>query len=259
MTEHYGAAPNPIDPEDITSVLAGELRDALENRLQAEAADPEGRIEEIVDEAIGRVAEAHILERLSQLTPQEFAELYERTQGPSALTPHLDSLLEIREAQLAREARLSRISYEVSASGRLPLAEVPAATVLTVGLFDPARPDMAAHRHSGDPSVRPLHRVLQVRLDDPETGVASVLTDRWVGPRWAQQDQPEVFSSHSRIEIGTIARNEAGEPGLTANISLHAPVSYKSEATGEVVTPPQIVGFIETSDGEMLMDGPSSR
>jgi hypothetical protein len=205
----------------------------------------------LFDEALRVVLERMLGDRLAELTPAEFAAAYRSVHRDASFAEALERLAELQRRDIDRRIRLERMAQEARVSGRLLLAELGAGEVITIGLFDPARPDLAAKRCTDNQQVRPLHRVLQVRIVDPARGEVEVLRDTWTGPVWAEQLRTTAADSHSRGVLGTAP--DADAP-ITPALSLHAPLTFRPSA-GAPVSPPQIVGYVETLDQTRLLDG----
>ena len=60
----------------------------------------------------------------------------------------------------------------------------------------------------------------------------------------------------STARIGT---QLAGSSELLPEITLHAPIVFELDGRGTVLTPPQIVGYVCTLDGRLLLDAPDGR
>lgn len=233
--------------------LAEQLKRSIDDQLT----DPDFRegftqLDTVVNNALQTVAERQIEDAVDQLSPQQFAELYLRVRGDEALAEHLDQLKAVHTALLAREALLAAMSAEAKISGKLRLENVPAEEVLSFGLFDADHPDLAGKAHADNGQVRPLHRILQVRLLNPEQGEAEVLNDTWFGPIWAEHKQSPLSTPHTLVTVGSRFLSQQGET-LEPTISLKAPMTIKQPDS--VLSPPQIVGYVETLDHRLLLNG----
>jgi hypothetical protein len=229
------------------------LRDIVYSQLRPDDRARHGTSDEpVFDEALRAVMERFIADNLRALTPGEFVAAYRSVNDDQHLAESLDALADVHGHAIAREIRFARLRQEASISGRLRLRDLTPDEVLTIGLFDPHRPELAARRHVDDQQYRPLHRVLQVRTVAPDRGAVELLRDTWSGPPWASTMRTRLVESLSHVRIGTLApSDDAAE--LRAELSLHAPVTIVLESGG-LVQPPQIVGYVETLDRQVLLD-----
>jgi len=200
----------------------------------------------LFDHALRVVLERMVGDRLAALTPGEFAAAYRTVNGDPALAEALERLAELQRADVARRTKLTRMHHEARVCGRLLLSELDAGETITVGLFDPRRPELAAKRFAPNVEVRPLHRELQVRVTGPASGEVEVIRDSWVGPIWA--DELRTPSAEP------FARGQLTSAGGAAEITVRAPITLTLTG-GVALRPPQIVGFVETLDGTLLLDG----
>jgi hypothetical protein len=205
----------------------------------------------LFDEALRMVLERMLGDRLAELTPAEFAAAYRSVNGDAAFAEALERLADLQRRDIERRTRLERMAQQARVSGRLLLGELEAGEVVTIGLFDPARPDLAAKRFSDNVQVRPLHRVLQARIVDPASGAAEIVRDTWVGPVWAERLRTAPADPHGRGLLGTAPDADAA---LTPELSLHAPLTFRP-SSGAELRPPQIVGYVETLAHTLLLDG----
>jgi hypothetical protein len=241
--------------QDTASLVpyARQLRDLVYRRLYPDGSTDLGAVsaDAMFDEALRTVLERMISDRLAALTPAEFAAAYRAVCGDAALADALDGLAALHEQDLARETRLLRMRREALVSGRLILAELSTGEVLTIGLFDPDRPRLAAKRFSENQEIRPLHRVLRVRLTEPAVGRCEVVNDTWTGALWSRHLQTPLVAPLTPGVVGTQTPDAPIRPELT----LHAPLVFAPDS-GEVVRPPQLVGYVETLDGQVVLDAP---
>lgn len=253
--KHEQQPQQPSAPDNVQALLP--LAEQLQRSIDDQLASPdfqEGftQLDTVVNKALQAVAERHIEDAIDQLSPQQFAELYLRVRGDEALAEHLHRLQEIHTELLAREARLATMGREARISGKLRLEHVPADEVLSFGLFDPDHPDLATKSQIDNGRIRPLHRVLQVRLLDPAQGEAEVLNDTWVGPIWAEDKKSPLATPHTLVRLGSRFLNREGET-LDPTVSLKSPLTIQQP--DNVLTPPQIVGYVETLDHQLLLNG----
>ena len=245
-----GLPPHDAVDRDVESLLpyAELLRDLVDRRLYpsggAELAAPSD--DALFDQALRVVLERMVGDRLAALTPAEFAAAYRSVQGDAAFAEALDRLADLQRADVARRTKLARMQHEARVCGRLLLAELDRDETITVGLFDPRRPELAAKRFAANTEVRPLHRELRLRLIDPAAGGVEIVRDTWVGPIWAEELRTPAAEplATGRLAVGT------GAPEIT----VHAPVTLALD-DGRTLQPPQIVGFVEALDGTLLLDG----
>jgi len=207
----------------------------------------------LFDQALRVALERMVADRLAALTPAEFAAAYRSVQGDPAFADALERLADQQRAEVARRTALLRMQHEAQVSGRVRLAELDAGETINIGLFDPRRPDLAARRFAGNAEVRPLHRELRVRLVKPAEGEVQVVRDSWVGPIWAEELRSPQAEPMARGRLSC---------GSAPEITAHAPIEFEPRAgsSPEVtrqpsLRPPQIVGYVETLDGTLLLDG----
>jgi hypothetical protein len=205
----------------------------------------------LFDEALRAVLERMVGDRLAELTPAEFAAAYRSVNGDAAFTEALERLADVQRRDIERRTRLERMAQEARVSGRLLLGELGEGELITIGLFDPARPELAARRFSDNLQVRPLHRVLQARIVDPARGEVEILRDTWSGPVWAERLRTPPAEAHARGLLGSAPDPDAS---VAPELSLHAPLTFRP-SSGEQLRPPQIVGYVETLDHTTLLDG----
>jgi hypothetical protein len=239
---------NPDDRRDSLLPLAELLRDAVDRHFSTDAIHTPSSLDAVFDRAFADIAPDLIKSRLSELAPQEFAEVYVRILGSEALTALLDELAATKTAQLAREARLQAIRHETRTTGMLKLERLDPNEMIRIGLFDAATPHLAAKRYADNPEHRPLQRIIALRALEPAIGHIEVLHDTWVGPVWANSQKTPPLPPHSRGAIGSYTGN-----ALLPNLSLHTPLTYQA-AGSEPVTLPQIIGYIESNDSTLLLD-----
>lgn len=207
----------------------------------------------LFDEALRAVLERMIGDRLAALTPEQFAAAYRSINGDDAFTAALDRLAEVLRRDVERRTRAERMAYEARVSGRVLLGELTPGEVLTIGLFDPDRPDLAARRYRDEQLVRPLHRELQVRLLDPAAGEVEVVRETWTGPIWAERLRSPGAEPLTRGRLGCAPAGDPAAP-VAAELTLHAPLTFRPDA-GPALSPPQIIGYVETLDRTVLLDG----
>jgi len=230
------------------------LRDIMYRRLY-----PDGDVdliapstEAVFDRALHTAMERMIMDKLDALAPAEFAQAYRSVNGDEALAAALDQLAEQRRQDVVRQTQLARMQRESRISGRLKLGELNVGEVLTLGLFDPGRPDLAARRFRDNQQVRPLHRILQVRLLDPEDGEVEVVHDTWTGAPWSQHLRSPLAKPLSRGLLGTRSAIDHNDP-IRPELTIHAPVVLQLNNDVELC-PPQILGYAESLDRTVLLD-----
>ena len=246
----------PVD-EDVASLLplAEILRDAVYRRLY-----PSGQTEltipsedNMFEVGMRAVMERLIEQKLEALTPTEFAEAYGRIFGNEALSTKLNELKTIQQQALERELELAKIGVEAKKAGRLRLTSLPSDEVLTIGLYDPGHPELASKSQVENIQKRPLHRIIQCRLLDPKQGEAEILHDTWYGAAWSDSLRAPLIEPLSRGRLGS-RRVSQPEEKLQPVISIHAPIVFHT-MQDELFTPAQIVGFVETLDHTLLLNG----
>jgi len=244
-----GLPPSKEVARDVESLLpyAELLRDLVDRRLYpqggADLSVPSD--DALFDQALRIVLERMVADRLAALTPAEFAAAYRSVQGDPAFARALERLADQQRAEIARRTALARMQHEARVSGRLLLAELEEGETITVALFDPQHPELAARRFAGNSEIRPLHRELRVRVLRPATGEVEVVRDTWLGPIWAEQLRTPLAEPLTRGQLGC---------GAAPELTVHAPVEFVPEV-GPVLRPPQILGYVETLDGTLLLDG----
>lgn len=208
----------------------------------------------LFDDALRTVLERMLTDRLAALSPADFATAYRSVNGDPAFADALERIAAMQRADVERQERLARMRHEATVCGRLRLAELAAGEVIIVALFDPAQPRLAAKRFAGNQEVRPLHRLLQVRMVTPATGEVEVVQDTWTGAIWSQALQTPRAEPLTRGRLGT---RPASDPAaaIAPELTVHAPIVLALH-DGQVLTPPQIVGYVETLDRRLLLDAP---
>lgn len=73
------------------------------------------------------------------------------------------------------------------------------------------------------------------------------------GAVWSEQLRTPLVPPLVRGTLGT-----AAEDGVAPELTVHAPITFCPE-TGDPVRPPQLVGFVHTLDGTVLLDGDPPR
>jgi len=244
-----GLPPSEEVARDVEALLpyAELLRDLVDRRLYPQAGTDltAPSDDALFDQALRIVLERMLADRLAALTPAEFAAAYRSVQGDPAFLRALERLADQQRADIARRTALARMQREARVSGRLLLAELEEGETITVGLFDPRHPELAARRFAANAETRPLHRELRVRVVTPAGGEVEVVRDTWVGPIWAEQLRTPLAEPLTRGRLGC---------GAAAELTVHAPIEFTPQ-DGAVLRPPQIVGYVETLDGTLLLDG----
>lgn len=252
-----GLPPYETLDQDTASLLpyARLLRDLVYRRLYPDGTTSLDAVsnDRMFDDALRAVLEKMIDDRLRSLTPAELAAAYRAVNGDAALAEALERLAAVQRHDIERRTRLARMQQEAVVSGRLLLGELDPGEVLRIGLFDPERPRLAAKRFSDNQEVRPLHRVLQVRLTEPAGGRCEIINDSWTGAVWSQHLRTPALAALTPGTLGTPA--PSGEP-TRPELTLHAPIAFAPDSGDAVVLPPQIVGYVETHDGRLLLDAP---
>jgi hypothetical protein len=226
--------------------LAKALRDAIDRRVDAQREEPASPIDEVIDAAFIEVVQPLIAGRLESLSPADFAALYGRVMGNEALAAELEKIRAVKQAALEREARLTEIGYEALKSGMLRLSKLSVHEIIEVGLFDASLPQFASRQFAGNIEHRALHRVIGLRLIEPQRGRVQVLHDTWVGPTWAQSQRGEPLPPHARAVIGI-----PGDDDIEPVLSARAPLAYR--ISDERMMPSQLVGYVELGTGEVLL------
>lgn len=246
----------PMD-EDVASLLpmAEMLRDAVYRRLyptgQTELTLPS--VDNMFDRAMSAVMERLIELKLDDLTPLEFAEAYTKVQGDEALITRLNEVKAVRQKELERTAELAKIHFEAKTAGRLRLAALPVDEVVSIGLYDSDHPELASKEQAQNIKSRPLHRIIQCRLINPEEGKAEILHDTWYGAVWSDAVRGPGIEPLSKGTLGSRRVTLPDEP-IVPIINIHAPILFRSEQD-ELFAPPQIVGYVETLDHTLLLNG----
>ena len=220
--------------------LAAELENAIGARLRGEEVPTSASIEHAFEQAFAEVAHGLIAARLAELPPEEFAQLYVRVLGSEALRAQLDELAAITTERLQRQVLLQRIGQQAQTSGTLDLKLLKPDEIIKIGLFDPGLPQYANKGYAKDQKYRPLHRIVAARTTLPAEGKVEVLYDNWVGPVWADEQRTPSLPAMSQGSLGE-------------RLSIHVPLVYQMQ--DQELRPPQIIGYVETNDGTVLLDG----
>jgi len=248
---------NAVPDDESLTGYAKLLRDIVHTHLYPDPSTGSPSDEPVFDEALRAVMERMIADNLRALRPAEFVAAYRSTNANTNadLAASLDALADVHVNAVAREIQFAALRQQCSISGRLRLRDVAVDEVLTIGLFDPHRPDLAAHQHRDDEQFRPLHRVVQVRtLGADGRAAVELLRDSWIAPPWANAWRTQLVEPLTRVSLGTLSPAE--DPSqVRAELSLHAPLTIVLP-TGAVIAPPQIVGYVETLDRQVLLDAP---
>ncbi len=244
--------PTPTDilPDETTLEMAQSIHDYITARLQDET-QPDDNLDAVFTEAFVRVSEPLIAERLSELSPVEFAALYAQIVGNDELAHHLQHSFDLRKMELANENYRRSIDMDVKTWGFLDVGKLAVDETIQIGLFDAKRPRLASRQFVDDPSARSHMRTIMLRIIEPHSGGAEVLRDTWFGPIWANNEKPELLPSHTYTQLGTMRSTE--QEATARHIYKTAPLSMTIESTTQ--TTEHIVGFIETMDGTLILDG----
>jgi hypothetical protein len=235
--------------------LAESLRESIDRQLAgtvSEGVDVD--MDQVFTTAFTAVAELIIADRIKDLSSREVAELYARVRGNEMLAQKLDAIEVIHRDEAERELLLLQIALEARISRSLHLTNLRPQETLSLGLFGADKPQVAGHRFAKDGSVRSLHRLLVVRLIDPDEGQVEILSDTWVGPTWALESKTNALPTHQVGQLGTelaVGNDTSFEPVLSAQSHF----AYRSGVDQQTTVPPQIIGYIETGDGRILLDG----
>ncbi len=233
------------------------LHDVVERRLRpggpADLLAPSW--DTMFDDALATVMQQMVRTRVEELTPEGFLAAYRSVHGDAALLTELDRVVEARAQQARREEALLRLAADARVAGRLRLAALDAGETVDIGLFDPTHPGLAAWRFRANAEVRPLHRELRARITSPATGGVRVVTDTWTGAVWAERWRTPHVEAMAAARLGT-PLPDATDP--LPDLTWHAPVVVVLDS-GATHAPPQIVGYVRTLDGRLLLDAPSPR
>lgn len=234
--------------------MAESLRDAINRRLyptgQTELSIPS--IDNLFDDAFRDVMHEQLARKIGALTPVEFAEVYVRINPDQELSTQLEKRRDLVANVLTRQNELARIRETTQVSGKLNLQDLHVSNVITIGLFGADKPQLAAKRYSDNAENRPLQRVLQVRVIDPGCGRVQIVNDTWVGPIWSESQKSPLTEAHSTGILGSRSYTDKTSD-LEPTLSLHSPLTFM-EDRGELFNPPQIIGFVETLDQQILLD-----
>lgn len=263
MTDYEAAGRKPLFEglppmdEDTASLvpMAEILRDAVYGHLY-----PTGEtqltlpsVDAMYDRAMQLVMERLIEQKVGALTPVEFAEAYCKIEGDEALLAALGTIKAVRGAQLERQAYIASLYQETSRTGQLRLERLQPDEVLRIGLFDPSLPHLASKQNSDNSKFRPLHRVLQLRLVEPDSGAVEIINDVWQGATWSDSLKTPPIEPYTRGKLGS--RRVADETApLDPILNLQGPIVIETEE-GDTFSPPQIIGYVETLDKTLLLNG----
>jgi hypothetical protein len=224
--------------------LARALHEEIDGRLAGSAETGLLDVDAMIDEALRKLGVQHATEMLLRLSPDAFLELYVRYVGADAFADLLRSRAAGEQPALERALRLERIASETTASSLLRLALLEAGDVITVGVFQGFGDE--AHRESRVPP----NRLMTFRVLDPAAGHAELLHDRiFVKPGGSPVG---ALREHSRGTLGTLVHESHAT--LEPTLSTHGRLSYRVPGL-PTETVPGIIGFIETADGRLLLNG----
>ena len=232
--------------------LAMELRDHVNDNLAGYEPDSDDglSITEVQDAAVRDVMRGMVGQALERMDPTDFIELYVERCGDDGLREQLEAQKERKTKDFQRASRLEDVRRSVEISGLLKLDLLDEEEVLTIGLFRASEPQ---HAHAPKSNLirdsRHLRRMLTIRLLDPSEGEVEVLED--AAMRNMQPIQGPL-DDHLRGHIGSLVVS-GDESFLEPALTVHSRISYDFD--GEVKTPNQIVGYVQTRTGEFLMDG----
>lgn len=224
--------------------LAEELERAIMARLQGEEVPTSISIDQAINQAFADVAPPLITSRLHELSAAEFAEVYVRILGSEALKLQLEELADIKSAELERQVRMEQIRHEAETLGLLRMERLLPDEVIRIGLFNPqlsaeyACKSYAKNKEYGQ--IKPLQRIVAARIIDPQQSQVEIIYDNWVGAVW---DQTMKKPGIRPLSHGT----------LDDRLQIHTPLKFKSETKD--FQHEQIIGYVETNDGELLLDG----
>jgi hypothetical protein len=247
-----------------------ELAKKLHETAEGYVADASGNydIDAEMDKVLKAALATEIAGVLSQLPPDEFLSLYESRLGNGDLVQAVKESAVIRQAEIERQSLLERISCEANKLGMLRLENVPQNEVITVGLFSD-KPTQASYQFRAiNKEVHFEHRRFTFRMIDPPTGYVELLRNDWVGDRtmhptyyydaYIQKYWRPLLSGNQRGNIGTHII-EKYQTVIEPYISIHSPLSYDFPESGSRRndTFGEIVGYVVTRDGQLLLDGAS--
>jgi hypothetical protein len=224
--------------------LARALHEEIDRRLAGAADTGLLDVDGMIGDALHTLGVAHATAALRTLSPAAFLELYARHVGDDGFADLLRARADQERRTLERERRLERIASEAAASSLLRLQLLEAGDAIHVGLFQGLAGE--AHRESRVPP----DRTLAFRVLDPATGHAELLHDRALARPGAS---PVRLPEHTRGLLGTLV-HDAGAARLEPTLSTHGRLSFTTPDRG-AETLPGIVGFVETADGRLLLDG----
>jgi hypothetical protein len=245
---------SPENPDEDLFPLVAALRASIDAQLQNGEESNMLDFDAIFYESFKKVAEPLIVERLRQLTAIDFANLYQRVLGNSAMTEQLESLQEMKAEELARTTHVEQLRHAARMNGKLELKDFEKDEALNIGLFDPTTPRLAAREHIYNAQARPLHRILSVRTLDPAAGYIEVLHDVWKGAPWAEQYRTPLVTPHSRGYLGSLVVGPDTADHLEPELSIHSPLAYEF-GHDRPTAPPQIIGYVELHAGSVVMNG----
>jgi len=211
--------------------IARALKEAVDARLVAEPGVSID-VERAWDEAIHEVARRIIAEELEKMDPFRVLELYADRAGDVELKETLGRWAARRAEELENDERRERLRRDLESSGSAELGAFEANTRLRLSMFDSGQIREARRDGSLPPS-----RTVELRLIDPDRGVADVVSDTSLSPSRA-----ETFPVHCRGSFGSTIL-EQGHPRLEPRLQVHAPLGYDvGQGPGNTT---QIIGFVD--------------
>jgi hypothetical protein len=236
----------------MSPIFGRKVRKFIENDGELSELDP--LLDHLILEKSGAVIEAILM----QIPIEQLLDIYKGRAGSESLQEILAVVAERRANEIARQEAMAALESEVRISGLLQLERLQAGEVLTIGLFNPSQPKKASKSNSNNKNTQ--HLTLMVRLLNPSSGEVQVLSNEWTGPDSdtpsSKRRTPPLLKDHTVIFLGTELNTPQGSK-FERSLTLKTRLSYHQGET-PVVTPPEIIGYIETRDGILLMDSEDS-
>jgi hypothetical protein len=244
---------NDPDPELLN--IARLLRSSIDQQLDSfgEGIVP-GSMDPVFDYAFIEVSKVILQERLSNLSNDDLVDLCVQMGNQPELLEMLEQVRAQRSLNLERELSLKAIAVEAERTRKISISSLPADEVINIGLFSSKAPKFAAKRYVDNKLERPFLRTLELRLIDPQNGEIELLNDIWHGPSWREDERATQLPLRARGIIGSASESGAGNV-FNSDLTLHSQLSFKFGHDQDFTTPDQIIGYVETANGHMLLDG----
>jgi hypothetical protein len=220
--------------------IAEALREAVNARLMGEGGGAVLDVDGAFDAAVAEVAETLIASKLETLDPETVLRLYAEQVGDDVLREKLGQWAAEKAEELGFERRREALRTASSRSGRVALGDLGEGVRAAVGMFE-LRDIRRARRESSIPPSR----TIALRLLDPASGRAEVISDVWLDGR-----THESLTAHARGTFGSLIV-EGEKRWLEPCLQMHAPLGY--DLGRGPASSPEVIGFVEVGDGVVVM------